>query len=152
MPETPSQPARITRRSFVKRTGATVIVTVLALHAFRCEARAEVSGGSSWKIKVTHLPNQTEVTSSDGKTVYIFAHESPSTPNPSVESPYKLEVSLTCNPVGFIKDGGYEEVSIEVDNKANWYQLVNSAWVEKGQLCQPLAKMKITHSGGLFAV
>jgi hypothetical protein len=44
MPGTPSQPARITRRSFVKRTSATVIVTVLALHAFRHEARAEESG------------------------------------------------------------------------------------------------------------
>ena len=40
LPENSGQPARITRRTFVKRTSSTVIVTVLALNAFRNEARA----------------------------------------------------------------------------------------------------------------
>lgn len=52
MSEPPTQPARITRRSFVKRTSATVIVTVLALHAFRNEARAEtVSASGSFTLE-----------------------------------------------------------------------------------------------------
>ena len=53
-----SQPTRITRRSFVKRTGATVIVTVLALHAFRNEAMAagaDSQYSGTWPIKMEEV-------------------------------------------------------------------------------------------------
>lgn len=45
-PELHNEPVRITRRTFVKRTGSTAIVTALALHAFRSEAFAASSAGS----------------------------------------------------------------------------------------------------------
>jgi len=48
-----SSPHHITRRAFLKRTSATTVVTVLALGAFRQEARAQGTGGSGYKIKVT---------------------------------------------------------------------------------------------------
>lgn len=52
------KPIRITRRSFIKRTSTTVIVTALALHAFRSEALAANAGSSSGRetIKVTAWP------------------------------------------------------------------------------------------------
>jgi hypothetical protein len=54
-----NEPSRtgITRRTFVKRTTATVLVTALALHAFRNEALAAEEGGSSgaWLVIVDSL-------------------------------------------------------------------------------------------------
>ena len=66
-PENPSDeieaniPSSITRRSFIKRTTATAIVTALALHAFQNEARA-VEGGSGsepWTIEYQGGANRT---------------------------------------------------------------------------------------------
>lgn len=67
-PETPGQPARITRRSFVKRTGATVIVTVLALHAFRSEALAAPQEGY-WYDQKLDVPDPAP-SSTDAKALY----------------------------------------------------------------------------------
>lgn len=47
----PQKHAGITRRSFIKRTSATVVVTVLALHAFRSEVYAQEAGGYSDPLK-----------------------------------------------------------------------------------------------------
>ena len=41
-----TQPGRITRRTFVKRTGTTAVVAALALDAFRSEAKASGNQGS----------------------------------------------------------------------------------------------------------
>lgn len=50
------QPARITRRTFVKRTGSTAIVSILALYAFRNEAFAAVGGSSEFPIQIASAP------------------------------------------------------------------------------------------------
>jgi len=55
--QTTCLPTRITRRSFVKRTAATIIATSLALHAFRAEAVAAAAGGSSLCVQIGSFPD-----------------------------------------------------------------------------------------------
>lgn len=62
MNTTPENPANeteantqsgITRRTFIKRTTATAVVTALAIDAFRSEARADGSGSESIHVLAT---------------------------------------------------------------------------------------------------
>jgi hypothetical protein len=78
MPETPSQPAQITRRSFVKRTTATIIVSSLALHAFRAEANPAHEQGAYY-VEMINFPSFAEDTTIGKTFMSLSSGEKPLT-------------------------------------------------------------------------
>jgi hypothetical protein len=101
----------ITRRTFVKRTGSTAIVAVLATHCFRHEAFAE-EGGVSSKIYdifvVDHdLPGWPNVTTANGTINWGTKTTSASAIYKGNTYTLTVKGILTPNPITAAADGNY---------------------------------------------
>jgi hypothetical protein len=101
-PEPVSQPARITRRSFVKRTGATVIVTVLALHAFRNEALAAPLDGYQYDQKLDEPVPASAPSASKARFENVVKPVPPDTTPVQSNTTHRIDsiVIQTSNPPG----------------------------------------------------